>query len=72
MPTRKPLTVLAVILFLSAGTLTAVNYRPAGVDMTQAARDFLAGLNAEQRTEATVKFDDPARLDWHFIPKDKR
>jgi hypothetical protein len=69
---RKPLAVLAVILFLSAGTLTAVNYRPAGVDMTQAARDFLAGLNAEQRAEATMKFDDPARLDWHFIPKHTR
>lgn len=69
---RKSLAALAVILLLSAGTLTAVNYRPAGVDMTQAARDFLAGLNAEQRAEATVKFDDSSRLDWHFIPKDKR
>lgn len=72
MQTRKPLIVLAVVLLSSAGTLTAINYRPAGMDMTQAARDFLAGLNAEQRAEATLKLDDPARLDWHFIPKDKR
>lgn len=72
MQTRKPLAVLAVLLLSSAGTLTAINYRPAGVDMTQAARDFLAGLNAEQRSQATLKLDDPARLDWHFIPKDKR
>lgn len=72
MQIRKPLAVLALILFSSAGTLTAINYRPAGVDMTQAARDFLAGLNAEQRAEATLKLDDPARFDWHFIPKDKR
>jgi hypothetical protein len=72
MHTRKPLAALAVILLSSAGTLTAINYRPAGVDMTQAARDFVAGLNAEQRAEATMKFDNPARLDWHFIPKEKR
>ncbi|HVX11287.1 MAG TPA: DUF3500 domain-containing protein [Pirellulales bacterium] len=72
MHNRKPLAALAVILLFSAGTLTAVNYRPAGVDMTQAARDFLAGLSAEQRAEATIRFDDAARLDWHFIPKDKR
>lgn len=72
MQNRKSLAVLAVLLFSSAGTLAAINYRPAGVDMTQAARDFLAGLNAEQRAQASMKLDDPARLDWHFIPKDKR
>lgn len=72
MQNRKSLAVLAILLFSSAGTLAAINYRPAGVDMTQAARDFLAGLNAEQRAQANMKLDDPARLDWHFIPKDKR
>ena len=72
MQSRKSLAALAVILLSSAGTLAAINFRPAGVDMTQAARDFLAGLSTEQRDAATMKFDDPARLDWHFIPKDKR
>jgi hypothetical protein len=72
MQSRKSLAALAIILLCSAGTLTAINLRPAGVDMTQAARDFLAGLSAEQRADAAMKFDDPARLDWHFIPKDKR
>ena len=69
---RKSLAVLAVVLLFSAGTLTAVNFRPAGADMTQTARDFLAGLSADQRATATMKFDDKRRLDWHFIPKDTR
>nr|HQU45439.1 DUF3500 domain-containing protein [Pirellulales bacterium] len=72
MQSRKSLAALAVLLISSAGTLAAMNFRPAGADMTQAARDFLAALSAEQRATATMKFDDPARLDWHYIPKYKR
>lgn len=72
MQNRKPLVALAVLLLSSAGTLAAMNFRPAGAEMTQAARDFLAGLSADQRAAATMKFDDAARLDWHFIPKEKR
>jgi hypothetical protein len=40
--------------------------------MTHAASDFLAGLDAEERAQATMAFDDPARLDWHNIPKPER
>lgn len=72
MQSRKSLTALTALLLCSGGALAAINFRPAGADMTHAARDFLAGLSAEQRTTATMKFDDSARLDWHFIPKDKR
>ena len=52
--------------------MAALNYRPSAADMAQAAEKFLAGLSAEQRSAASMAFDDPARLDWHFIPKDKR
>jgi hypothetical protein len=44
----------------------------AGADMTASAEKFLGSLSAEQKTAAVLKYDDPARLDWHFIPKEKR
>jgi hypothetical protein len=43
-----------------------------GAAMTDAAEQFLKSLNADERAKAEMKFDDPARLDWHNIPKDKR
>ncbi len=43
-----------------------------GTQMTQAAQEFLASLGASELAKATMKFDDPARLDWHNIPKPER
>jgi hypothetical protein len=41
-------------------------------DMTQAASRFLASLSQAEMAKADLKFDDPARRDWHNIPKDQR
>ena len=43
-----------------------------GGAMTTAAQSFLASLNDEEAAKATMRFDDPARLDWHNIPKTNR
>ncbi|HTU23765.1 MAG TPA: DUF3500 domain-containing protein [Pirellulales bacterium] len=43
-----------------------------GVAMTDAAKAFLASLDGEQLKRATMAFDNPARLDWHNIPKPER
>jgi len=40
--------------------------------MTEAAQKFLASLSPAELAKATRKFDDPARLDWHNIPKPER
>lgn len=40
--------------------------------MTVAGGKFLATLTPEQKAVALMKYDDPARLDWHFIPKATR
>jgi hypothetical protein len=40
--------------------------------MTEAAGQFLAALDADKLDQATMAFDDPARLDWHNIPKPER
>jgi hypothetical protein len=43
-----------------------------GAEMTASAQKFLASLTPAQQAQATVKYDDPARLKWHFIPLAQR
>jgi len=43
-----------------------------GPNMTGAAQAFVKSLKPEQSAKALMKFDDPARLDWHNIPKPTR
>ncbi len=38
-------------------------------DMMDGARQFLAGLDADNRQQASFSFDDDERLNWHFIPR---
>jgi hypothetical protein len=69
---RSLFTASALLLLGSAGVWAALAYRGAGTEMTAAAEAFLASLTDEQRATATVSYDDPRRLDWHFIPKPER
>ncbi|HEY4312115.1 MAG TPA: DUF3500 domain-containing protein [Pirellulales bacterium] len=71
MRTKYSILAGVAILAIAGGWL---KLRPAGPgpDMVTAAQGFLSTLPADQRTTATIPFDDPARLDWHFIPKPQR
>src|SRR5258707_3649225 len=40
--------------------------------MTECANRFLAALDANQRGKATFAFDTDERLNWHFIPKQRK
>ena len=40
--------------------------------MTETANRFLAALSSEQRAKATFQFSDEERMDWHFIPKERK
>src|SRR5579885_774088 len=40
--------------------------------ITETANRFLASLDDNQRAKATFKFDDDERLNWHFIPKERK
>ncbi len=40
--------------------------------MTETANRFLAALSPEQRAKATVQFADDERLNWHYIPKERK
>lgn len=41
-------------------------------EMTAAARDLLASLDESQRAEACFKLTDDERLNWHFVPFDRK
>jgi len=40
--------------------------------MTECANRFLAALDAQHRAKATFRFDADERLNWHYIPKERR
>ena len=45
---------------------------PAATEMATAANRFLAALSPEQRAKAAFAFKADERLDWHYIPKDRK
>lgn len=63
------------LLAIGAGAIlltSAYTRIPSSSVMESAAKNFLAGLNPEQRSKATLKFEAEERLDWHFIPKARK
>ena len=40
--------------------------------MADTAKAFLASLDPEQRARATFQFQDEERLNWHYIPKERK
>lgn len=69
---RRGLVPLAILVIcLASGSLFREG-SGAGAAMTKSAGEFLSTLTEEQRSTATMAFDEPKRLDWHFIPKANR
>ncbi len=62
--------VLAVMGVLFAAQ--AVKAPPSGQAMIAAANAFRKGLTPEQWKQASFKFDDEERLNWHFIPRERK
>lgn len=70
MHTRRFLAFVAACVLLGGVATNAFFQRPSSAPgMTAAAKEFLASLDDTQRAAAAMKFDDPYRLAWHFIPK---
>jgi hypothetical protein len=58
---------------LGAFVLAKTGDQPAsGHRMAEAANSFLQSLTDEQRTQATFAYDDPERLNWHYIPRERK
>lgn len=68
-PNEPKLRLLA--LGLTAMLLPAADHRTQP-DMAEAANAFLAALTPEQRTQATFSFTAEERLNWHFIPRERK
>ena len=49
-----------------------VHHARAASLITECANRFLAALDADQRGKATFAFDADERLNWHFIPKERK
>ncbi len=58
--------VTAALLASSAGATTP------GQEMATAANAFLAALKSDQRGKASFEFKNEERLNWHFIPKERK
>src|SRR5271170_6343244 len=69
----KPSVLRLLAIGAGAMLLTSAYVRiPSSGIMETAAKNFLASLTPEQRAQATYKFEDDERLDWHFIPKPRK
>lgn len=68
---KKKLVLLALAALLApVGWSAGVN--GAAQQMVDAARFFLSSLDASEKSQATFAFDDEERLNWHFIPRERK
>jgi hypothetical protein len=69
----KPLrfVVVCALLLSSLGWIRDA-MQPTPAAMIAAAKQFLESLPADARQTATMPYDSPKRVDWHFIPKPER
>jgi hypothetical protein len=64
-------TLLAVVLLLTAAVDNLATHR-SNAEMMRAADRFLASLDEAQRGRAQFAFADAERMNWHFIPRERR
>jgi hypothetical protein len=69
------LAAAALVGALLFGALVAAktnDQRASGQHMSQAAQAFLKTLSDDQRVQASFRYDDPERLNWHYIPRPRK
>jgi len=65
----------AIIVVATMGALLTANFdhhEESSTKMIKAANDFLNTLDKAQRGQATFKFQDEERLNWHYIPRERK
>ena len=63
------LLVLGLAVWFAAPDAAPAGDLPDGAMMAEAAARFLAALPPEKLKAATYPFDDPERINWHYIPR---
>jgi hypothetical protein len=71
---RKPMIAASCLVLSISALLTArlQDKKSSSNKMAEAATAFLATLDAEQKARATFGFNDEERLNWHFIPRERK
>lgn len=73
MPFKKVLVAACVMLLMGALLRAqADKAEPSGAQMAKSAQTFLGSLSEEQKAQATFEFDSPERINWHFIPRERK
>ena len=75
MPTRSSVVrwcLLACTVLLLGAAVNRITPSADAAAMARAATTFLNALNASQRESATFEFTDDERLNWHFVPRERR
>ncbi len=67
----KRVVLLLIVLALS-GARASARADQLGNLMADAASRFLAALDEGQRSKATFSFESPERLNWHWIPRERK
>src|SRR5713226_8243212 len=69
---RQNVLRLAVLLVCAIALAGAyLRTKPSAV-MAGAAHNFVASLSAEQKAKASFGMGDEERLNWHFIPRERK
>lgn len=69
---KSPFTLaLVAVLLIPLGDFR-LRAHDAGSQMSALAREILSVLRPEQRAQATFKFEDEERENWHFIPRERK
>ena len=71
-PMRNPGLRLIPVLLCVVALTTAYERTKTTVAMANAANNFLALLTPEQKAKTTYPVDDKQRVDWHFVPRERK
>lgn len=72
MNSRKYLLTLASAAVFALSASVKADVSNVVADMAWAANNFLNALTDEERGTASFEFKDDQRIDWHFIPKERK
>ena len=68
----KPMLRLVPVVIGAVALAGAYERTKSSAAMARAANNFLNLLSPEQKAKATYAMDDKQRLDWHFIPRERK
>jgi hypothetical protein len=68
----KPSLAFAAVAVVALAVWASAYVDRSGSEMATSANRLLAALEKDQAAKATFSFDDPERLNWHFIPRPRK